>query len=56
MVRKKEIKQLWMKAHGDKLVDFFCDNVMVNTLEEFLCFDSDKDQKDPSLRKLFTFS
>ena len=33
---------------------FLCDNFMVNTLEEGLCFDSDKDQKDTSTRKLVT--
>ena len=34
---KKKRKELWMKYHGDKLVDVFCDNVIVNTLEECWC-------------------
>ena len=43
-----------MKDYDDKLVDLFSYIVMVNTLEEALLFDSDEDQKDPSLRKLVT--
>ena len=45
MVEKE--KELWIKDHGDKLVD-------VNTLEKGLPFDKNKDQKDPFLRKLVT--
>ena len=38
---------MWIKDHGDKLVD-------VNTLEKGLPFDKNRDQKDPFLRKLVT--
>ena len=43
-----------MKEHGDTFIDVFCDNLIATSLKEGLCFDSDKDQKDPSLRKLVT--
>ena len=43
-----------MKGHGDKLVDVFSDIVIVNILQEGLCFDSDEEQKETSLRKLVT--